>query len=237
MPEPRSAELLLCMRNVTKVYAHDGAPVRALDGVDLDVEPGAYLALSGPSGSGKSTLLHLIGCLDRPSSGTYRLHGEEVSRLQPDQLARRRRQIGFVFQSFHLLARATAIENVALPLRYAGVPTAERRARAITLLQRVGLGDRTDHRPGELSGGQQQRVAIARALAADPALLLCDEPTGNLDSHAGAEIIALLEDLGSEGKTLLVVTHDPELAGRARRRLTLVDGRIVGDETGAQVPR
>jgi putative ABC transport system ATP-binding protein len=221
---------LLALRTVTKVYDRDGAAVRALDGVDLAVDEGEYVALLGPSGSGKSTLMHVLGCLDRPTAGSYRLGGEETGALSAEQLAVRRRGIGFVFQSFHLLPRQTAVQNVALPLRYAGVPPAARERRAVEMLRRVGLGDRLQHRPNELSGGQQQRVAVARALVTAPKLLLCDEPTGNLDSRSGAEITALLEDLWREGRTLVVVTHDDRIAARARRIVRMLDGRIVADE-------
>ncbi|MCC6673396.1 MAG: ABC transporter ATP-binding protein [Planctomycetes bacterium] len=223
MPEP-----LLALRGVSKVYARDGAPVRALDGVDLDIAAGEYVALTGASGSGKSTLLHILGCLDRPDQGSYRFAGTEIASLRPDALARQRRAVGFVFQAFHLLPRLSAVDNVALPLRYSGVAPAVRRARAVEVLRRVGLGDRLEHRPGELSGGQQQRVAVARALVGAPSLLLCDEPTGNLDSRSGVEVIELLEELWREGCTLIVVTHDPGLAARARRRVSMRDGRVVG---------
>lgn len=218
------------LRGVTKVHERDGEPVRALDGVDLDIATGEYVAVTGASGSGKSTLLHVIGCLDSPTSGSYRLAGEELAHLSADERSLRRRRIGFVFQSFHLLPRLTAIDNVALPLRYAGVPLGERRDRAEILLRRVGLGDRLTHRSTQLSGGQQQRVAIARALVSGAPLILCDEPTGNLDSAAGAAVIELLESLGREGRTLIVVTHDPALAARAARRLTMRDGRVESDE-------
>ncbi|MGE0143572.1 MAG: ABC transporter ATP-binding protein [Planctomycetota bacterium] len=219
------------LRGVTKTHERDGEPVRALDGVDLDVARGEYVAVTGPSGSGKSTLLHVLGCLDSPTTGSYRFAGEQLANLSADQRSLRRRQIGFVFQSFHLLPRLTAIDNVALPLRYAGVGQGERRDRAEQLLRRVGLGDRLLHRSTQLSGGQQQRVAIARALVSDAPLLLCDEPTGNLDSAAGAAVIELLESLGREGRTLIVVTHDAALAARAARRLTMRDGRIEADES------
>ena len=226
------SEFLIRMRGIAKVYAKDGAAVTALDAVDLDIATGEYVALLGPSGSGKSTLMHLIGCLDRPTRGSYRLHGEEVGRLQPDALAARRRAIGFVFQSFHLLPRATALENVGLPLRYAGVAPAERDARAAEMLRRVGLSERIQHLPSELSGGQQQRVAIARALVGRPSLLLADEPTGNLDSRVGSEISDLLEEVHRDGQTLIVVTHDERLAARSRRVVRLLDGRIVADTRG-----
>jgi putative ABC transport system ATP-binding protein len=225
-----TAELVLQLRAVRRVHQKDGAPVAALDGVDLDVARGEYVALLGPSGSGKSTLMHVVGCLDRPTSGSCRLAGEDVVSLPADELAARRRRIGFVFQSFHLLPGITAQANVALPLRYAGVAPAERMARAAEMLRRVGLGDRLQHHPRELSGGQQQRVAIARALVTAPDLLLADEPTGNLDSRSGGEITALLEELWQEGRTLIVVTHDERLAARARRVVRMLDGRIVADE-------
>jgi len=224
------SEALLCLRAVTKVYDRQGTAVRALAGIDLDVAAGDYVALLGPSGSGKSTLMHVLGCLDQPTSGSYRLEGEEVGALSPELLAARRRRIGFVFQSFHLLPRQNAVQNVALPLRYAGVRPDERERRAAELLVRVGLGDRLDHLPSELSGGQQQRVAVARALVGAPSLLLCDEPTGNLDSTSGAGITELLEDLWREGRTLIVVTHDDRIAQRARRTVRLLDGQLVGDE-------
>ncbi|MFO1051191.1 MAG: ABC transporter ATP-binding protein [Planctomycetota bacterium] len=222
-----SAEVVL--RGVSKVYARDGQPVTALSAIDLDVVRGEYLALTGPSGSGKSTLLHVIGCLDQPTAGSLRSRGEDLGGLDGDALARRRRTLGFVFQAFHLVQGLSAVDNVALPLRYAGVDPATRRRRAQDVLVRVGLGDRLGHRPNQLSGGQQQRVAIARALVVEPRMLLCDEPTGNLDSQAGAEVIELLEALWRDGRTLIVVTHDEALAARARRRLRMRDGRIESD--------
>jgi len=204
--------------------------VLALKGASLTVEPGQFVCLVGTSGSGKSTLLQLLGCLDRPDAGTLRIEGEEVSRLSDEQLARVRNQrIGFVFQSFHLLPRLRADDNVALPLRYAGVPKKERLLRARELLERVGLAERVHHLPSELSGGQCQRVAIARALAADPPLLLADEPTGNLDSTSGAEVLALFQDLHAAGRTIVMVTHDPEVAALADRRIHLEDGEIVNE--------
>ncbi|MEW6221132.1 MAG: ABC transporter ATP-binding protein [Thermodesulfobacteriota bacterium] len=204
--------------------------VRGLDRVSLAVARGEYLAITGPSGSGKSTLLHTIGLLDRPDQGRYRLHGQDVTRLDDDARAHLRRQaIGFVFQFFHLVPRLTAAENVELPLVLAGVPPRLRRERVARLLARLGLADRAGHRPDELSGGQRQRVAIARAAVTEPEILLADEPTGNLDRAAGREVIAILEELNAAGLTLLVVTHDPELASRARRQLRLEDGRIIAD--------
>lgn len=200
----------------------------ALRGVSLTVEPGQFVALVGTSGSGKSTLLQLLGCLDRPNAGELFIDGLEVSTLTDEQLAGvRNKRLGFVFQSFHLLPRLRADENVALPLRYGGVPEKERLKRARALLERVGLGDRLDHRPSELSGGQCQRVAVARALVADPPLLLADEPTGNLDSKSGQEILDLFLELHREGRTIVMVTHDPAVAAIADRRIHLEDGEIV----------
>lgn len=222
-------EPLVELRGVTKVYAREGAPVRALADIDFVLHHGDHVAVLGPSGSGKSTLLHVLGCLDRPSSGSHRFEGREVGALDDQELALVRRRIGFVFQAFHLLPHATAVDNVALPLRYAGVARAARENRAVEVLGTVGLSDRITHLPAELSGGQQQRVAIARALAIDPPLLLCDEPTGNLDSAAGAGVIALLEALVAAGRTLVVVTHDEGLAARAARVVRMRDGRIESD--------
>jgi len=206
--------------------------VRALRGVSLRVEPGEYLAIIGPSGSGKTTLMNLIGCLDTPTRGTYRLDGEEVSSLDDDALSDvRNRKIGFVFQTFNLLPRATALDNVALPLLYAGVSRSDRRAAARQALERVQMGERVDHRPDQLSGGQRQRVAIARALVTAPTMLLADEPTGNLDQATGAEIVQLFEQLNREGMTVVLVTHDPQLAERPRRRVRIIDGLIAADES------
>lgn len=208
-----------------------GKGVLALAGVDLTVQRGRFVALVGTSGSGKSTLLQLLGCLDRPDGGTYLLDGQEVSKLGDEQLARvRNRSIGFVFQSFHLLPRLRADENVALPLRYARVPEKVRLARARELLGRVGLGDRAHHMPSELSGGQCQRVAIARALVADPPLLLADEPTGNLDKRSGEDVLTLFHELHAEGRTIVLVTHDDGVAKVADRRVRLEDGRIAEDD-------
>ena len=221
---------LLSARGLVRIYS-TGA-TRALDGVDIDVARGEFVALTGPSGSGKSTLLILLGALERPDAGTYHFDGHSVEHLDDGALATlRNRRIGFVFQSFHLLPLLRADENVALPLRYAGWPVPKRLERARELLLQVGLGDRLHHRPNEFSGGQCQRVAIARALATDPDLLCADEPTGNLDSHAGAEILAILHDLHARGRTIALVTHDPHVAAAASRRVRLEDGRIVGDET------
>lgn len=207
--------------------------VHALRGIDLAIGPGEYLSIMGPSGSGKSTLLNLIALLDRPSSGQYRLEGRDVTELDDDALAAvRRSRIGFVFQFFHLVPRLTAFENVELPMVLAGVDPAERRERAAAALADYGLSDRGHHRPDQLSGGQRQRVAIARATIMDPAVLLADEPTGNLDQTSGAEVLRLLEELQQRGITLILVTHDPALGGRAERHLRMLDGAIVEDRRG-----
>jgi putative ABC transport system ATP-binding protein len=222
---------ILEVRDVTKHYLLGGEVVRALDGVSLSVRGGEYVAIMGASGSGKSTLLNILGCMDLPTSGSYFLGGEDVSRLSQSQLARvRGRRVGFVFQTFELLPRATALRNVELPLVYARAP--QRRQRALAALRRVGLGDRLTHRPNQLSGGQRQRVAIARALAQAPDILLADEPTGNLDSRTGQEILALFDQLHREGQTILVVTHDPGVARHCRRIVRLSDGKVVADGPG-----
>jgi putative ABC transport system ATP-binding protein len=225
--------------DVTKVYRLDGVEVRALDGVDLEVAPGDSLAIMGPSGSGKSTLLGLLGGLDRPTSGTLRFQGRDVTRLSDDELAVvRNRVVGFVFQNFQLLARTPAVGNVGLPLVYRGLGRAERRRRAVEALQSVGLGHRLQHRPSQLSGGEQQRVAIARALVTEPAMLLADEPTGNLDSRSGDEVLDLLARLHDErGVAVVVVTHDPGVAGRFRRMVTMADGRLTPATEAGGVPR
>jgi putative ABC transport system ATP-binding protein len=222
---------VIAIRDVEREYAMGGETVRALAGVSFTVERGEYIAIMGPSGSGKSTLMNILGCLDSPTRGEYWLDGQRVSGLSERELARvRNREIGFVFQTFHLLPRATTLRNVELPLLYAGVPAAERRRRAVAALTRVGLEHRQRHRPNELSGGQCQRVAVARALVTEPALLLADEPTGNLDSRTGEDVMALFEALHREGHTIVLVTHDPGLAARAPRRVVLRDGRIAEDE-------
>jgi len=218
------------LSGIERVFKLGDSEVHALHAVSLAIDAGEYVAVMGPSGSGKSTLLNLIGLLDRPNAGTYRLEGRDVTTLNPDEQAEvRRSRIGFVFQSFHLVPRLTAAENVALPLMLAGVPPAERKPRVAEALKNFGLQPRAHHRPDELSGGQRQRVAIARATIMRPALILADEPTGNLDRATGQDVTALLEDLNASGVTLIVVTHDPVMGGRARRRLMMEDGAVVGD--------
>ncbi len=226
------SEPVIAIENITKVYRMGEVEVHALRGVSLLVHEGEILSIMGPSGSGKSTMMNMIGCLDRPTSGRYFLDGVDVGNLSDDQLAHiRNHQIGFVFQTFNLLPRTTALQNVELPLIYAGMHRGERRKRARAALEAVGLGDRLNHRPNELSGGERQRVAIARALVADPAIILADEPTGNLDSKSGAEVMAILQQLNRErGITVVFVTHDPGIAAHTRRIVRLHDGLIVGDE-------
>ena len=221
---------IIDMRELRKVYDTGVVKVEALKGIDLKVEAGEFVAIVGPSGSGKSTLLNIVGCLDTPSGGSYRLDGEEVAALDVDQLADiRNRKVGFVFQSFNLLPQITAYENVELPLLFHGDGARERKARVELLFEQVGLADRMHHRPTELSGGQMQRVAIARALACEPALVLADEPTGNLDTSSGKDIMSLFEDLAAKGHTLVLITHDNALARRTRRIVQIQDGRIVED--------
>ncbi len=218
---------IISLRNVRKTYHLGGEAIEALAGVSLDFAAGSFWSVMGPSGSGKSTMLNLLGCLDRPTSGSALLKGQDIGLLDDDGLsALRLNHLGFVFQSFNLIAQLTVQENIELPLFYLGWEAAESAARAIELAERVGLGPRLCHRPRELSGGQQQRVAIARALANDPAILLADEPTGNLDSATGEQILALLQQLNEQGKTIIMVTHDPEISARAGHRLHLRDGRI-----------
>ena len=219
---------LIAFDRVSRIYSMGRLDVPALDDVSLAIHPGEFVAIVGPSGSGKSTMMNILGCLDRPTHGSYRLDGTAVADLDDDGLAAlRSRTIGFVFQSYNLLPRTTALDNVATPLLYPGVGRSERVRRARATLERLGLGDRTDHEPTELSGGQQQRVAVARALVTEPALILADEPTGNLDSHAGAEVIALLRELHQAGRTIVLITHDPEVARSADRQIHLLDGRIA----------
>ena len=223
-------EPVIRIRDLTRDYLMGTETVRALRGVSVDINRNEYVAIMGPSGSGKSTLMNLIGCLDTPSSGEYWLNGQEVSRLTDDRLATvRNKEIGFVFQTFNLLARATALHNVELPLVYAGVSSTERRARAVRALQAVGLGDRMEHRPNELSGGQRQRVAIARALVNEPSILLADEPTGNLDSTTSEEIMRLFGELHTSGHTVIMVTHEADIAAHAERVVVLRDGRVASD--------
>ncbi|EGQ8390480.1 ABC transporter ATP-binding protein [Vibrio cholerae] len=229
-----SSAPLVELQQICKHYTSGQNVVKALDGVDLTIRHGEFLAILGPSGSGKSTLMNVLGCLDKPTAGRYQLDGHPVDSLSTQQLAAIRNQkIGFVFQSFNLLEYASALDNVALPLVYAGVKAKDRRRRATELLTRVGLADRLDHKPNQLSGGQKQRVAIARALINQPQILLADEPTGALDSKSGAEIEALFNELHREGRTIIVVTHDNELAKRTKRIVTIRDGQVVCDEPTA----
>jgi len=222
---------LIELRDIRKVYDMGAEKIHALNGVDLKVERGEYVAIMGSSGSGKSTLMNLVGCLDTPSSGVYQLNGTAVQGLDDDQLAAiRNKEIGFVFQTFNLLARTDALHNVELPLIYAGLPRAERRARARRALERVKLGDRMTHQPNELSGGQRQRVAVARALVNEPSILLADEPTGNLDSVTSQEIMALFDELHQSGNTVVLVTHEPDIADHAWRKVVLRDGQVISDQ-------
>jgi putative ABC transport system ATP-binding protein len=221
---------MIALRNIARRYRMGDEEVLALAGVDLDIARNEYVALVGPSGSGKSTLMNIIGCLDTPTSGSYLLNGRDTAQLGEVDLAHvRNREIGFVFQSFHLLPRMTVLQNVMQPLVYRGVPAAERRRRAVEALAKVGLGNRQGHRPNELSGGQRQRVAVARALVGEPSLLLADEPTGNLDSRTSREIMALFDELHDQGQTVLVVTHEPDIAAHCRRTVRIGDGLVVSD--------
>ncbi len=223
-------DAVIQMREMRREYAMGTERVLALRGVSVEIRRNEYVAIMGPSGSGKSTLMNLIGCLDTPTGGEYWLNGQEVSRMSDDALARvRNREIGFVFQTFNLLPRATALQNVELPLVYAGLTSRERHARATQALERVGLGDRMTHRPNELSGGQRQRVAIARALVNAPSILLADEPTGNLDSVTSEEIMRVFGDLHAQGQTVVLVTHEPDIAAHAERVLVLRDGLVASD--------
>jgi putative ABC transport system ATP-binding protein len=221
---------LIELQSISRVYASDRLMVAALNNVNLRVEEGEFLAIVGPSGSGKSTLMHILGCLDRPSAGEYVFDGRLVSALSDDDLAAlRSRSIGFIFQSYNLLPRTSALDNVASPLLYQGVPRKVRLARAQIALERLGLGDRLSHEPSELSGGQQQRAAIARALVTAPRLILADEPTGNLDSVSGAEVMSLLRDLNAEGRTIVLITHDADVAATATRQVHVLDGRLINE--------
>ncbi len=224
------SDLVIQIRELTREYVMGADRVHALRGVTLQIQRNEYVAIMGPSGSGKSTMMNILGCLDTPSAGEYWLNGQEVSRMVDDALARvRNREIGFVFQTFNLLPRATALENVELPLIYAGVSSKARRERAVSALQRVGLGDRIGHRPNELSGGQRQRVAIARALVNRPSILLADEPTGNLDSATSEEIMRVFGELHRQGQTVILVTHEADIAARANRVVVLRDGQLASD--------
>jgi putative ABC transport system ATP-binding protein len=220
--------------NITKTYLMGSIDITVLTDISLTVEPGEFIAIMGPSGSGKSTLMNIIGCLDRPTSGTYYFETREISTLTDDELALvRNTKIGFVFQTFNLLPRFSALKNVEVPLIYSGVPARKRRERAVPLLEKVGLGTRMQHKPTELSGGQQQRVAIARALVNNPPLLLADEPTGNLDSRSGEEILNILKELNGQGVTIVIVTHDPDVAAQCRRIINVKDGQIQNDRVNA----
>ncbi len=225
---------LIEVRNLVKIYRTGDVELRALDGVSFSIERGEFVAVMGPSGSGKSTTMNMLGCLDSPTEGEYYLDGRNVAQLSGDDLAEvRNRKLGFVFQGFNLLPRLTALDNVALPLVYSGIPMAERRERAKTALEHVGLGTRLHHRPAQMSGGQQQRVAIARALVGRAPLILADEPTGNLDTKTSEEIMNLLTEVNGEGRTVVLVTHEPDIAEYARRVLHFRDGKLVSDERGA----
>jgi putative ABC transport system ATP-binding protein len=227
---------LIVLHDITKVYQMGDMEVRALDGVSLTIHKGEYVAIMGPSGSGKSTMMNVIGCLDTPSSGTYELNGKRVDGMTDDELAQiRNEEIGFVFQTFNLLARTTALQNVELPLIYAGLKPEQRHEKAHKALENVGLGSRSDHMPNQLSGGQRQRVAIARALVNDPSILLADEPTGALDTKTSVEIMALFEDLYQKGNTIILVTHEEDIAKHAHRIVKLRDGKVLSDEANTPI--
>jgi len=224
--------MLITLSHINKVFATGEVTVHALDDLNVEIKQGEFVAIIGQSGSGKTTLLDIVGCLSQPTSGDYWLNGAHINKLPDSELTTiRNRQIGFIFQTFHLLPRKTALENVQLPLMYAGATSRQQRDRAVEVLTMVGLQDRMNHHSNQLSGGQQQRVAIARALANRPALLLADEPTGNLDSQSGNEILIIFEELHRQGQTIVMITHDPPIAQRANRRITLLDGRVVTDES------
>lgn len=236
MSAAQAKEPVIVLERIVKTYAMGDTSFNALDGVDAVIDAGAFVAIMGPSGSGKSTMMNILGCLDRPTSGAYWLDGQQVADLSDDELAEvRNKKIGFVFQNFNLLPRLSALHNVALPLTYAGIPLAERLQRAKAALEAVGLGDRVNHRPNEMSGGQRQRVAIARAIINEPAILLADEPTGNLDTKSGEEVMKLFTAIHEQGRTVILVTHEPEIAAYTQRVIHMRDGRIVQDETRAQV--
>jgi putative ABC transport system ATP-binding protein len=229
MAQVTTPEAIVAVENLTKVYGLGKVEVAALAGVDLKINRGEFVAIMGPSGSGKTTFMNIIGCLDRPTTGSYQLGGQAVEKLSDDRLAEiRNKHIGFVFQSFNLLQQHTALQNVELPLLYAGIT--ERKERAVASLERVKMDNRAHHKPSEMSGGQQQRVAIARALVTNPSIILADEPTGALDSHTGAEIMELFEELNEQGITLITVTHDARVGERARRLVRFLDGKIVSDD-------
>ncbi|PZR17385.1 MAG: macrolide ABC transporter ATP-binding protein [Archangium gephyra] len=228
--------MLIELENIRREYNVGGELVRALDGVSIGIEKGEWVAIIGQSGSGKSTLMNVIGCLDTPTAGSYRLNGKDVARMDDDELAGiRNQEIGFIFQNFQLLPRETSLANVELPLVYRGVPARERHQKAVDALKKVKLDHRMSHKPTELSGGQRQRVAIARALAGEPSLLLADEPTGNLDSATGEEIVKLFEELHHAGHTIVLVTHEPKLAARCPRAIRLSDGKVIGDGVGSEI--
>jgi len=231
--EPRAADEVILIRGLRKVYRMGDIEVEALRGIDVSIHRGEFVAVMGASGSGKSTFMNILGCLDRPTSGSYFLEGEDVSRLTPDEWALiRNRKIGFVFQGFNLLSRTSALENVELPMMYTAMPSKERRERAVEMLKLVGLADRLDHMPNQLSGGQQQRVAIARSLVNRPALILADEPTGNLDSKTSAEIMELFQNLNDKERiTIVLVTHEPDIAAYAERQIMFRDGSIISDKS------
>ena len=233
MTEPRTSQVIR-FRDVYRIYEMGDQVLHALDGVDLDISRNEYVAIVGASGSGKSTMMNIIGCLDRASRGSYVLNDVDVGEMSENELASvRNREIGFVFQSFNLLSRASALKNVMQPLVYRSIPRSERKERAVEALEKVGLGDRLDSRPNQLSGGQRQRVAIARALVGKPAILLADEPTGNLDSHTSQEIMALIDQVHDEGQTVIMVTHEPDIAAHCQRVIRLEDGQVESDERNA----